>query len=545
MLDLITLPKAVGLEVSSSLIKVAELAKKQGRLVIQKLFLIPQPFHPEDVKQLYIKDPIVVSGLEGNEVLVRFLHLPITKKKDIDGALQFQAESIIPYPIENAVLARQILSQNQEGTNLTVLSVRKDLIEEHLNHYNQLGIVPEVVSCVPDALCQFGKHFVTIEDPYYIIHCGEKTTTCILVSKGKILSSLTSPEGFELLDKGFQDDNAPLDVDFTQLLPETYPNLFQAVKKMQQGIVKINYALSKSLEGGSPAGVIFTGEIVNFNHLTTYLAEKLSLPLLKCKGEGISSMEIERYAVPIGLAAGALLPDENSVDFRKQEFTYPNPWKRLLKPLLAYFGLMLTLSTIFYFFGQFYLMSDKNKLKQEFVNLLSDMNKPYQTFEGNFLTKNPGAAEKSNGEVIPVEALSEEDLLQRIEFLQKDLLATPDSFPLFANIPRVSDVLAWLSTHPQATETSEEGLMNPRLQLENFSYVLVKRPMQGKKQDKYQVKVELEFSSPTPKWAREFHDALIAPNTLVDPKGEVKWSSNRGKYKTSFFLKDKTNYQTQ
>jgi type IV pilus assembly protein PilM len=35
---------------------------------------------------------------------------------------------------------------------------------------------------------------------------------------------------------------------------------------------------------------------------------------------------------------------------------------------------------------------------------------------------------------------------------------------------------------------------------------------------------------------------LIAPNELVDPKGEVKWNANKGKYRASFFLKDKTAY---
>ena len=61
---------------------------------------------------------------------------------------------------------------------------------------------------------------------------------------------------------------------------------------------------------------------------------------------------------------------------------------------------------------------------------------------------------------------------------------------------------------------------------------------------KYQVKVDLEFSTSSPRIAREFHDSLIAPNDLIDPKGEVKWSSNRGKYRTSFYLKDKTQYLT-
>ena len=71
---------------------------------------------------------------------------------------------------------------------------------------------------------------------------------------------------------------------------------------------------------------------------------------------------------------------------------------------------------------------------------------------------------------------------------------------------------------------------------------MVKRPDQSKKKEKYRVKVDLEFSSPTPKQAREFHDALVAPNDFVDPKDEIKWSSNRGSYRTSFFLKDKTKY---
>ena len=106
----------------------------------------------------------------------------------------------------------------------------------------------------------------------------------------------------------------------------------------------------------------------------------------------------------------------------------------------------------------------------------------------------------------------------------------------------MSDILGWLSRHEAIVGLDEKGETEHRLQIENFSYVMVKRPQQGKKQEKYQVKVELEFTSPKPKWAREFHDALINPNDWVDPKAEVKWSSNHGKYKTSFFLKDKTVY---
>ena len=76
----------------------------------------------------------------------------------------------------------------------------------------------------------------------------------------------------------------------------------------------------------------------------------------------------------------------------------------------------------------------------------------------------------------------------------------------------------------------------------SFQYTLLKRPEMEKKQEKYQVKVDLEFTTSSPKWAREFHDLLINPNPFVDPKGEVKWNVTRGSYKTSFLLKDQTAY---
>ena len=71
---------------------------------------------------------------------------------------------------------------------------------------------------------------------------------------------------------------------------------------------------------------------------------------------------------------------------------------------------------------------------------------------------------------------------------------------------------------------------------------MVKRPDKTRAKEHYQVRIEMEFSSPDAKQARDFYDALVAPNDFVDPKGEVKWTYAQGKYRISFFLKDKTFY---
>jgi type IV pilus assembly protein PilM len=174
---------------------------------------------------------------------------------------------------------------------------------------------------------------------------------------------------------------------------------------------------------------------------------------------------------------------------------------------------------------------------------LSMMNKSYIGFEEEFFRKNNPKGTLDESTIVPLKELTQQDLLNRLYYFEKELQSSPDTFPLYPNTPRVSDVLAWLNNHPQVVKKGEKEVSDQaQLQIENFSYSLVKRPELNKKQEKYQVKVEIEFSAPTPKQAREFHDALIAPNDFVDAKGEIKWTANRGKYRTSFFLKDKTSY---
>lgn len=543
MINLLQAAPALGLELlNDQEFKGAEIILRQGKVKILKLFAARQlnttlPF----VKQLYIHQPCVTTGVAGNEVLVRPMQLPLTKDKDIAAALAFQAEPLLPFPPEEGLLTHQVLNQTADTTSLTLLAIQKSILQQHLTGWSKLSIEPEKVSSYPMALCQFAQQFIPSEKPILVLYINDKWTTGVLVKDGKLIASFSQQEGLKTLMQEY-DQVRPFN--FSDSL-ENHPKLNEALKRLQQVITKVCFALTKESKGEPLGGILFTGEAVKCVNLDRYLAESLNLPLLECKENtenGYSSQEAQSYAIPIGLALDAL---QSPVDFRQQEFSDPHPWRRLQMPFISFLTLMVLLTCVFYLFSQTYLSYEEDKIKQEYADLLTAMNKPYDQFEQAFLAKHPMAREKHHGEIVPPAQMHKEDLLERLDFLHKDLQGTPDSFPLFANTPRVSDTLAWLANHPNVASTNANGTIEPRLQLENFSYVMVKRPAHGKKQEKYQVKVELEFSSPTPKWAREFHDALIAPNDFVDPKAEVKWSSNRGHYKTSFFLKDKTSYPGQ
>jgi type IV pilus assembly protein PilM len=303
------------------------------------------------------------------------------------------------------------------------------------------------------------------------------------------------------------------------------------------------------MKGREVSEILFTGEMANFNRLAEDLCQQLNRTLLIPQENPNFSMnvqELQRFALPIGAALSALPNCKEEINFRQREFTYPFPWKRLKRPIATYLTLCVAIAGALLLLGKTYHGYREAQVKLHYLELLNVMNRSYSDVEKEYGRKKDIEYDDASKKVIKIEDLSQNEIKGRLSFLEKQIKASPETFPLQPNVPLVSDVHAWLSTHPSITgkKNSDELGFPETLKIENFSYLILKRPEQSKKQEKYQVKVEIEFTTPTPKLAREFHDALIAPNDIVDSKGEIKWSSNRDKYKTSFYLRDKTIYPT-
>lgn len=559
----------VGLQLEDQRIKGAQLYLSKGQPALEKLFEVDntsQQILNEHVNPLYINNSnnwraslnsnLIVTTLSSQEVLVRPLDVKLKKTKDIDAVLAFQAEPLLPYPVENAILNSITLNQTSEGTQLSLVAARRDHIQTHLNVWNELSIEPEVVTAVPVALAHFSKFFCPSSKIIFVVYLGHSETSCIIVQEGKLVAAQSSQQGLNGLQNAFEKDLATQikerntlpafnQLDFNAIDKKKFPQLYIALDSWKRDITRLLYAIEKQSRAHEISEIFLTGEGAVHTNLGAVLCQGLQKQLVEPIATPLfpaSTAQLQQFAVPIGSAICALPLSKEQVNFRQQEFAYPNPWKRLKKPLMLYGILCIALTVSIYLFGQSYLGYKQDQLRQSYADVLATMNKSYQAVEQEYAAKNPS---NRNEEGLPaITTLTAEDIQNRIAFLQKNVKDTAATFPLQPNIPRVSDVLAWLSTHPKVTgKGSVDGDAEPSsLQIDNFAYTLVKRPEIKKPQEKYQVKIELEFSSPSPKLAREFHDALIAPNDIVDPKGEVKWSSNRGKYRTSFFLKDKTIY---
>lgn len=543
----------VGLQFENSVLKAAHLAYQKGRPVLVRLYAIdyPDPATHEVVKPLdmteqgkelvgLLREHLPLTAMSSSQTLIRRLEVQLKKDKDIDAVINFQTEPLLPYPIDEAVVDWSRVSTTDEGSQLTVFAAKKEHLLTHVEEWAQRGIDPEVIGSVPTAMASFAHYFVCEELPYYVVHIGFKNTTCGLMKSGLLLGAQFVPKGLEWLLESSSESEETLTGLKTFSLETAPDKVKQAVVTLRLEVMKNLYALGKLVKESEILHILITGEGGAIDGLREALTEGLNKQSVEWRQDShfeASQNELRRYDVPIGLALSCLPKASSQINFRKDELSYPHPWRRFKKTLFAYFAGACALAFAIYLCGAAYYGLQKDKLREEYVSLLAFLNKPYETFEREYEAKYP--IQGLEGEFAPLEKLDVKDLSARLDYLDEEINNAPEPIALMPNTPTVSDVLAWLSTHENVKlSDSNESL----IRIESFNYMMVKRAEENKKGSRYQVKVEMEFSSPTPKLARELHDALIESNSFVDPKGEVKWSSNRGKYRTSFFLKDKTYY---
>lgn len=558
--------RTVGLYSKNAVIQAAYIVFEKGSLKIERLIefpILPNTEASDDVKPLYI-DPkekelqeicnkyLTVASLNESDVLVRRLRMKLTRDKDIEEAFLFQTEPQLPYSIESAVVDKIIVEKSEGSTLLVFLAAKKDYIQKLLDFWQEHSIEPEVISAEPIALNALLNAYSQKEPVQYAVHVGKAATLSVLIKEGKLLAAHSVQTGWETLQAGLIQDRGEtisndeiFSSEFDLLEADHYPNFKKALDELLQLVLWNYLSLIKETKLKETPTLYILGEGANIMHLSALIGTTIGIEHGNLEGYNCSLTDLNRFSIPIGLGLSAQ-PKDNlapslSINFRREEFTYANPWKRFKKPLLTYAALCLGVACSLYFFGSSYLKLKENELKSKFLELLSFTQRPYDTFEALYEQKYPFT--KRGDTLVPITDLNAQDISNRIDFLETSLKSTPDSFPLLPNVPRVSDVLVWLSTHPKlvCSENSGPGDCLP-FTIDVFNYALVKRPEINKKNEKYQVKIDLEFSTSSPRLAREFHDALITSNDFVDPKGEIKWTATKGKYRTSFFLKDKTIY---
>lgn len=154
----------VGLDIGSSSIKILELKRKGDEYFAEKIgystisheaivegAIMDAALVVETIagllNQLNVKNPNVGISISGHSVIIKKISLPIMSQEELAESIKWEAESYVPFNIEEVNLSYQYLGDEPDGQNMSLLLVvaKKDKVSDYTNVVTQCGKNPILV----------------------------------------------------------------------------------------------------------------------------------------------------------------------------------------------------------------------------------------------------------------------------------------------------------------------------------------------------------------------------------------------------------------
>jgi type IV pilus assembly protein PilM len=172
----------IGLDISSSAVKLLELGKRGDRYSVEAYAVEPLPANVVNDKQ--VVDPKIVGeviaravsrsgsktrnaavAVAGSSVITKLIFMPATlNENEMEEQIKAEADQYIPYPIEEVNMDFQVVgpSTKDKGTvDVLLAACRKEQVEQRMAALEIAGLKPVVVDIEAYALensCQFLRH---------------------------------------------------------------------------------------------------------------------------------------------------------------------------------------------------------------------------------------------------------------------------------------------------------------------------------------------------------------------------------------------------
>jgi len=455
----------------------------------------------------------IISGLDSSEVILRNTQVKLQDQKKILKLLPFQIEPQLPCPPEDAIVSIQMSpGDSPKSSKISFYAAKKEALERHIETLKQKKAEPDEVSCIPAALWRFTEHFFPELSETLILHLGAKTSTLVGITDKRPCFSHCFPIGSELFSNALEIEGKDL-INLLDLSAEKQPALYQLTQHAKKELDRVfTFFLKKQKEPWH--NIILTGNFSGFPLLKAFIAQHLpkSIQLNECAcGESYDATTLEAYAIPIGLALDALALDSHSTRFRQGDFVAPTQKKRQVKLFSSLALACSILASTTVLIGSMY---KDRKLKQFTDTLQSSFSLQHKKIDDL------------------------EDLQREVSALEFSLTKEKVPYSLMLPVPNVSELLAWLSSHPvlnMSIPSEEAG----EVDMKKVKYSLVKYPKITATALPYIAKVELEVEIPSRLVAKDFQESLQKDLSFVDTKKEISWQAKGTTYFISFFLKSR------
>lgn len=222
------LKNIVGVDIGSSLIKLAQLSQFGSRIRLDKVAVVNNPIPrlgtaservrrgalaraiKSSLKKSHIKAKDAVSSLAGSSLIIQYFKFPPLSEKDLESTVKLEAERIMSDRLAQMDTDFQVLPSYQEKKkeeNVLFTSVPRVIVGHRLEIFREAGLNPVAIDIDSMALanCFLRLKNITSRESVIVLNLGARLINLAILSKGSlhflrdIALDLETP--FDLKDK--------------------------------------------------------------------------------------------------------------------------------------------------------------------------------------------------------------------------------------------------------------------------------------------------------------------------------------------------------
>lgn len=209
----------IGIDIGVGSIKIVSLSKGSSSLVLDAIAETKNPSRDwtkgdnkkiselvGTIKMLMtdakIKPKRAVVSLPEDEIVSRVIRLPPLKKDEIREALRFEAETFIPYPLDQVSIDYEVMDEDEAG-RLTVFAIaaKNELINLYVKLFKSLGLDLVAIESPAVAIKRTVNLNIGINSSVMVIDMGEKYSDIICLNKGNIYFTRATSVGGESMTR--------------------------------------------------------------------------------------------------------------------------------------------------------------------------------------------------------------------------------------------------------------------------------------------------------------------------------------------------------
>lgn len=210
----------VGIDISQKTVKIACLSNENSKIVLESIGEIKLPQVEKNeinkdkflmvfgksikslLNDLKIKGKQVVVSLPEDEVVSRLVRLPPLKDNEIMDALRFEAETFVPYPLDQVLIDYEIIEKDEVGRlSIFVIAAKNDLINNYLKLFKSIGLELLSLESPSLALRRVLKLGMPMVERIVAIDIGEKNSDVFSVNKNNVYFARVLAVGGESLTR--------------------------------------------------------------------------------------------------------------------------------------------------------------------------------------------------------------------------------------------------------------------------------------------------------------------------------------------------------